>query len=105
MGKIWYKKTNQGEKLAENKNLIYKLASQYGINEIIIFGSVARGDANEDSDIDMLVNLDLKKHHPDSLLTLSRQIRNKIGYDCDISCKLTMNESVYRDALREGKKL
>lgn len=102
MGKLWLDATKQGKILKKNKTLIYQIASQYGIKEIIIFGSVSRGDANDDSDVDMLVDINLKKYHPDDLHNLSRQIRNTTTLNCDISCKLTMNESVYKTALREG---
>lgn len=103
MGKSWLDATKQGIILRKNKRLIYQLASQYGIKEIIIFGSVARGDADDFSDVDMLVDINLKTNHPDDLYNLSRQIRNTTTLNCDISCKLTMNESVYNTAIREGK--
>ena len=32
-----------------------ELAEEFGVSEIGIFGSVARGDAREDSDVDVLV--------------------------------------------------
>lgn len=35
---------------------ILELASSYGINRIRVFGSVARGEENPESDIDLLVN-------------------------------------------------
>ena len=35
-----------------------KFASQYGILEIGIFGSIARGDTREGSDVDVVVKLD-----------------------------------------------
>lgn len=36
-------------------SLVKPIAKQYGIKEIYLFGSYARGEANEDSDIDFLV--------------------------------------------------
>ena len=43
--------------LRKFKPQIMELASQYGVSEIFVFGSVARGDADENSDVDLLVNL------------------------------------------------
>ena len=39
----------------ERRNDILRLARQRGAKDIRVFGSVARGEANEDSDLDLLV--------------------------------------------------
>ncbi len=36
------------------RDRILQLAAQYGLTDIRVFGSVARGEAREDSDIDLL---------------------------------------------------
>lgn len=36
---------------------IMELAARYGVENVRVFGSVARGEAKEDSDIDLLVHL------------------------------------------------
>ena len=36
-------------------NLIKPIVRKYGVKEIYLFGSYARGDADEDSDLDFLV--------------------------------------------------
>jgi len=38
------------------KPQIMAIASQYGVREIKVFGSVARGDENENSDVDLLID-------------------------------------------------
>jgi len=48
-------------KLAEikrNKKQIYQIAAKHGISKIFVFGSVARGESVEVSDIDFLVELE-----------------------------------------------
>jgi len=48
--------------LLEIKSIIQshkpELAEKYGVSEIGIFGSVVRGEAREDSDVDVLVEFD-----------------------------------------------
>jgi len=44
-----------------------RYSAPYGIQSLGIFGSVARGDAKDDSDIDIVVKID-----PPNLITLSR---------------------------------
>ena len=45
------------ELLAEKRNAILNIATSYGAYNVRIFGSVARGSARADSDIDFLVDL------------------------------------------------
>ncbi|MCK4629185.1 MAG: nucleotidyltransferase family protein [Sedimentisphaerales bacterium] len=45
------------ELLAEKRNAILNIATSYGAYNVRIFGSVARGNARADSDIDFLVDL------------------------------------------------
>jgi predicted nucleotidyltransferase len=40
---------------AERREEILRLARQRGAHSLRVFGSVARGEANEDSDLDLLV--------------------------------------------------
>ena len=40
----------------EIKNIITPLVSHYPINRVILFGSHARGDATEHSDIDLIID-------------------------------------------------
>jgi len=39
--------------IKEIKNIIKPILSKYGINEVYLFGSYARGEANKNSDIDI----------------------------------------------------
>ncbi len=45
------------QKIAQNKEYLYKT---YGVEEIGVFGSFARGDNNENSDIDISIVLNRK---------------------------------------------
>ena len=42
--------------LRDHREKILALAERYGAYNLRVFGSVARGDANQDSDVDLLVN-------------------------------------------------
>ena len=41
--------------LRAKKPEIMEIASRYGVSEIKVFGSVARGDEDENSDVDLLI--------------------------------------------------
>jgi predicted nucleotidyltransferase len=42
--------------IVNNKQGLQALAQQYGLSELLLFGSMARGDATSQSDVDLLVN-------------------------------------------------
>jgi len=44
------------EMIGEKREAILRLAAQYGASNVRVFGSVARGEARPDSDIDFLVS-------------------------------------------------
>lgn len=62
--------TDLARLLAEKREEILSVAARNGAKHVRIFGSVARGDAREDSDVDFLVELDEDR----SLLDHSRLI-------------------------------
>jgi len=46
------------ELLKEKREEILEIASRHGIRNIRVFGSVARGESTESSDLDLLVDLE-----------------------------------------------
>ena len=40
------------------KKQIYQIAARHGIKKVYVFGSVARGESNEVSDIDFLIEME-----------------------------------------------
>lgn len=46
------------DQLSKRRNDIVRIAQKHGASNIRVFGSVARGDADRDSDVDFLVDLD-----------------------------------------------
>ncbi|WP_168200659.1 nucleotidyltransferase family protein [Allokutzneria sp. NRRL B-24872] len=46
------------EEVRAHRDEIYEIAAQFGVSNIRVFGSVARGEADDDSDLDLLVEID-----------------------------------------------
>lgn len=42
--------------IEEIKNIVQPIAKDYGVENVFLFGSYARGDANADSDIDLRID-------------------------------------------------
>ena len=47
----------QIEEIKKIKNQIYQIAAKHGISKVYVFGSVARGESMNSSDVDFLVEL------------------------------------------------
>ena len=46
------------DSIRQHRDAILALARQYGAHDVRIFGSIARGDATEASDLDLIVHFD-----------------------------------------------
>lgn len=46
------------EEIKNFKDQLYQIAAKYRISKVYVFGSVARGDNSEISDVDFLVDMD-----------------------------------------------
>lgn len=52
-----------------------------GVEAVIVFGSVARGDAHADSDVDLVV---IAPEAWDGRVELQQQVQERLGNDCDV---------------------
>jgi hypothetical protein len=52
------------ELLKDRREDILRIAAQHGAHNVRVFGSVARGDARPDSDVDLLVELEAGRSSP-----------------------------------------
>lgn len=65
--------------LREHREEILRLAEKRGVSNIRIFGSVARGDATPDSDIDLLVDFEARESGFD-LVAFEMDLEDLLGY-------------------------
>lgn len=90
--------------LKSMKKEIEAIAATYGIKNLRVFGSVARGDADENSDVDLLVDRETK-----SILALGgfkMDIEELLGRKTDIVTMAALKDSVLRERiLHEAKPL
>ena len=50
--------------LQEKRQEIFQIAARHGVRNIRVFGSAARGDAGEGSDVDLLIEAGPQRTHP-----------------------------------------
>lgn len=65
------------------RNDILRLATQYGATRVRIFGSVVRGKADSDSDLDLLVAFEPDRSLLD-LIGLKQDLRDLLGREVDV---------------------
>ncbi|MBM3265572.1 MAG: nucleotidyltransferase domain-containing protein [candidate division Zixibacteria bacterium] len=83
-----HKALNIEERLAAQRGPIMRIAADHGAHNIRIIGSVARGQANEASDIDFLVQ-EVRKLH-----LKGRQMRDSVYGKIKWTCVLSRLENM-----------
>lgn len=70
------------EELRKHKQEIEAIAAKYGVSNIRVFGSIVRGEAGHDSDVDLLV--DLRHSTGWNFLGAKREIASLLGREVDM---------------------
>ncbi|MBX3295184.1 MAG: nucleotidyltransferase family protein [Acidobacteria bacterium] len=90
------------EQIASRRNEIEMIAKQHGATNIRVFGSVARGDADDESDIDFLVELEPGR----SLLDLGGlliDLQKLLGRPVDVITEKGLNPRIRERVLSEAR--
>ena len=91
----------QAEILREKREDILRLATQYGASNVRVFGSVARGEADEQSDIDLLVDLEQGRSLFD-LAGLLVDLEDLLGCNVDVVPEDSLRERIRGRVLKEA---
>jgi uncharacterized protein len=73
--------------LRGHRDAIMSIASRRGVTNIRVFGSVARGDARPDSDIDLLVDFD-PRHRGLDLFGFEREVKVLLGHRVEVGTEV-----------------
>jgi len=92
------------ELLQKNREEILKIAAEHGASNVRVFGSVARGEADLNSDIDFLIDLG-KNRSPWFPVRLIRDLENLLGCKVDIVTENGLKERIKQRVLQEAIKL
>jgi predicted nucleotidyltransferase len=87
--------------LTKKRNEIIKVATVHGARNIRVFGSVARGEADEKSDIDFLVEMEPGR----SLLDLGgllMDLQDVLGREVDVVTERGLNPRIRERVLKEA---
>ena len=90
--------------LAEKREEILRLAASRGARNVRVFGSVARGEAREDSDIDLLVDIELGRSLLD-VVGLWLDLQELLGRKVDLLTEGGVNRHLRARILAEARPL
>ncbi|WP_199247724.1 nucleotidyltransferase family protein [[Phormidium] sp. ETS-05] len=92
------------QQLQQKREEILAIANQHGAFNVRIFGSVARGEEREDSDIDFLIDYDLAKISPWFPVGLIEDLENLLNRKVDVvtakSLHYFLREQVMSEAIQ-----
>ncbi len=87
--------------IGDKREQILQLASRYGATNVRVFGSVARGDAQPDSDLDLLVNFHESIALRD-MIRLTNGLQALLGRRVEVVNEADLREELRPYILREA---
>lgn len=93
------------ELLANNRERVLRLAAAHGALRVLVFGSVARGDDDAESDIDLLVEIPRERLRLLDLLELGHEVSDALGVEVDIGTPEMLKPSIRDEVMAEARPL
>lgn len=88
--------------LLEKRDEILRLAAEHGASNVRIFGSVARGEAREDSDVDFLVEWNYSRLSPWGGVGLNLALEKLLGRPVDVVGEDELHQRIKKQVLKEA---
>ncbi len=88
-------------KLKDNRERILEIAGQHGARNVRVFGSIARGEDTEKSDLDLLVDLDDNRPLSD-LGEFVEDVREALGCNIQAVTSDSLNRLLRKRILNEA---
>jgi predicted nucleotidyltransferase len=85
----------------ETKEAIKAIAAQHGAFNVRVFGSVAKGQADHNSDLDLLVDYELEKISPWFPVRLIRDLENFLNIKVDVVTPEGLKARIRNQVLQE----
>lgn len=93
--------TRLGRRLRRHRRAVIEIADRRGARNMRVFGSVARGEDTDTSDVDLLVDLD-EGVGVVSLAGLRRELAELLGVDVDVVPAVVLKPGIRDDVLAEA---
>lgn len=90
--------------IKQQKDNIYELAERHGVRNIRVFGSFAHGNADENSDLDLLVNMDEDRSLLDRI-GFMHDVEDLLHIKVDVVNEKTLHHFIYDAVVKDGVQL
>ncbi len=87
--------------LGDKRQDILRLAAQHGATNVRVFGSLARGEARPDSDVDILITLDPDRSLLD-LIALQQDLADLLNCNVDVVTEASVSPYIWPQVLRDA---
>lgn len=92
----------QLQQLKEKRENILAIAAKHGAFNVRVFGSIARGEADTKSDVDLLIDYDLEKITPWFPVGLIRDLENFLNTKVDVVTTEGLKSRIREQVLQES---
>ena len=95
---------NYLKKINKNRSAIIEIAKKHKAKNIRLFGSVARGDDSESSDIDFLLSMESNADLLD-IVAIKQDLEELLGVSVDVVTENSVSPYIKNEVLKEAVNL
>ncbi len=92
---------NLSQTLKDKRPQILQIATSHGARNVRVFGSLARGEARPDSDVDILITLEAGRSLLD-LIGLKQDLEDLLGCKVDVVTEAAVSPYIRERVLKEA---
>lgn len=90
--------------LSNHRNEILRITAAHGANDLRVFGSVSRGEATDQSDVDILVKLEPGRTLLD-IVAIKQDLEDLLGCKVDVVTEDAVSPYIREQILKEAIRL
>ncbi|MHB9073383.1 MAG: nucleotidyltransferase family protein [Desulfobaccales bacterium] len=95
---------NIAQLIQQQRSQILAIAQGHGAHNVRLFGSVARGEATDTSDLDLLIEMEAGRNLLD-IIAIKQDLEDLLGCKVDVVTEAAISPYLKENVLREAVRL